>query len=85
MQDYSHYREDFIGDYQKRYGDHDFSYYERAYNLGYIGAMDQGYQTWEDFEGRARVAWEEQDQEPAPWDDVKDAVKYSWERVVSDR
>lgn len=55
--------------------------YEAAYQFGHECALNPryGHATWDVFEPEACRQWEER--APGTWDDVRDAIRYGWERV----
>jgi len=55
--------------------------FQPAYRYGYTLATDQRYQgrNWADVEPEARKAWNTQNNNS--WEDFKDAIQYSWDRV----
>lgn len=55
--------------------------YQPAYQYGYTLATDNRYQgrSWNEIEPEARRAWNSQNQNT--WEDFKDAVQYSWDKV----
>jgi uncharacterized protein (TIGR02271 family) len=55
--------------------------YQPAYRYGYTLATDDRYRgrNWSDVEPEARKAWNSQNQNT--WEDFKDAVQYSWDKV----
>jgi len=75
---------DFRSDYQTRYGRMGRSYdvYMPAYQYGYTLASDPTYtgQDWTALESNARSRWEREHGDTL-WDDIKDAVRYAWDKV----
>jgi uncharacterized protein (TIGR02271 family) len=55
--------------------------YQPAYRYGYTLATDERYRgrNWNEIEPEARKAWNNQNQNT--WEDFKDAVQYSWDKV----
>jgi uncharacterized protein (TIGR02271 family) len=55
--------------------------FQPAYRYGYTLATDDRYKgrNWSDVEPEARKAWNSQNQNT--WEDFKDAVQYSWDKV----
>jgi uncharacterized protein (TIGR02271 family) len=55
--------------------------YQPAYQYGYTLASDERYRgrSWSEIEPEARRAWNSQNQNT--WEDFKDAVQYSWDKV----
>ena len=55
--------------------------YQPAYRYGYTLATDDRYRgrPWNEIEPEARKAWNNQNQNT--WEDFKDAVQYSWDKV----
>jgi len=79
---YETYDPDFRTHYQSTYpslGSYDR--FQPAYRYGYTLATDQRYagRNWSDIEPEARKAWNSQNQNS--WEDFKDAVQYSWDKV----
>lgn len=78
------YDTDFRSDYQTRYSRSGRSYdiYAPAYQYGYTLASDPTYtgQEWTTLESNARTRWEREHNDTL-WDDVKDAVRYAWDKV----
>jgi len=74
---------DFRNHYRTTYGTtgHDYFYYLPAYRYGYTLATDPIYtgREWSDIEMDARRRWLEFND--SPWEDFKDTVRYSWNRV----
>jgi hypothetical protein len=83
--DYDRYRDDFERHYNAVYtartGDYDD--YAPAYRLGYDLSHDDQYHglMWSEVEPLARQRWEA-DGHDMPWDEVKEAVQYAWERFM---
>lgn len=57
--------------------------YEPAYRYGHTLATDTRYagKDWTAFESEARRNWETRHPGQGAWDDVKDAVRYAWDRA----
>lgn len=72
-------------DFMDRYAvsGRDYTYYQPAYRFGYVLAQDERYldADWNRVEPEARREWETQDDD-TPWEDVKDAVRYAWQKVT---
>ena len=70
----THYKTSFssLGSYDR---------FQPAYRYGYTLATDNRYQgrSWAEVEPEARKAWNSQNQNS--WEDFKDAVQYSWDKV----
>jgi uncharacterized protein (TIGR02271 family) len=77
------YAPDFQTHYQTTYSSRGGQYdrYQPAYQYGYNLASDERYRnrSWNEVEADARTSWNSQNQNS--WDDFKDAVRYSWEKV----
>jgi uncharacterized protein (TIGR02271 family) len=58
-----------------------FDRYQPAYRYGYTLATDERYRgrNWNEIEPEARKAWNSRNQNT--WEDFKDAVQYSWDKV----
>ncbi len=85
IQDWDRFRDDFHTHYTSTFGSRgrDFSYYEPAYRYGYSIASRPEYRgrEWSQVEPDIRRDWESRHQDSA-WDDVKDAVRHSWNRIT---
>jgi hypothetical protein len=63
-------------------------YYERfrpAYRYGFESGLHGLGRTWEDAEPDLRAGWdryEHRGPEPSAWEEIKDAVRDAWDRVV---
>jgi hypothetical protein len=83
-QRYRAYDQGFQTHYTTTYGNRgrDYEYYRPAYYYGYQLAGDERYRgwNWNDLEPDARREWESRGQQGA-WEDFKDAVQHSWNRV----
>jgi len=76
------YEPDFRTNYQNVYSSiGNYDRFQPAYRYGYTLATDKRYQgrSWGDVEPEARKAWNSQNNNS--WEDFKDAVQYSWDRV----
>jgi uncharacterized protein (TIGR02271 family) len=77
------YAPDFRNHFQTTYSrtGGNFDRYQPAYQYGYTLATDDRYRgrNWRDVEADARTAWNSQNQNS--WEDFKDAVQYSWDKV----
>jgi len=77
------YSPDFQSHFQSTYSTRGgkFDRYQPAYQYGYNLASDERYRnrSWSEVESEARTSWNSQNQNS--WDDFKDAVRYSWEKV----
>jgi hypothetical protein len=66
-------------------------YYDRfrpAYRYGFEAAQHHMGRGWEEAEPDLRQGWtsyEHQGQSPTAWEEIKDAVRDAWDRVVSGR
>jgi uncharacterized protein (TIGR02271 family) len=79
---YEVYDPDFRSHFKTAYsGAGNFDRYQPAYQYGYTLATDNRYRgrNWRDVEPEARRAWDAQNQNT--WEDFKDAVQYSWDKV----
>jgi uncharacterized protein (TIGR02271 family) len=79
---YEVYDPDFRTHFKSAYsGMGNFDRYQPAYQYGYTLATDNRYRgrNWRDVEPEARRAWDAQNQNS--WEDFKDAVQYSWDKV----
>jgi hypothetical protein len=81
--DFDAFHQDFYDHYWGHYQitGRSFGEYLPAYQYGYRLAHDARYTDleWSRLEPRARLYWEEH--HVSPWDDLKDAVGYAWNRV----
>jgi stress response protein YsnF len=81
--DYSNYENDFRTYHTKTFSNSGSTYdqWSPAYRYGHSLAGDQRYRgkEWSAFESDARRDWESKN--PGTWEKMKDAVRYSWERV----
>lgn len=77
------YATDFRTDYDTNYANSGYSYeqYTPAYRYGYTLANNEQYRgyDWDRLEPQARTEWESRN--PDSWENFKDAVRRSWERV----
>jgi len=79
---YDTYDPDFRANYQSTYsGMGSYDRFQPAYRYGYTLATDKRYQgrSWSDLEPEARKTWNSQHQNS--WEDFKDAIQYSWDKV----
>jgi uncharacterized protein (TIGR02271 family) len=80
---YETYDPDFRTHYQTNYSrmGGNFDRYQPAYRYGYTLASDDRYRgrNWREIEPEVRNAWNTQNQ--GTWEDFKDAVQYSWDKV----
>lgn len=80
---FSNYDTDFRNHFQTTYTTRGgtFDRYQPAYQYGYTLATDDRYRgrSWSEVEPEARRAWDSQNQNS--WEDFKDAVQYSWDKV----
>jgi uncharacterized protein (TIGR02271 family) len=80
---YEVYDPDFRTHYKSSYSSlgSNYEHYQPAYRYGYSLATDERYRgrDWRDVEMDARSAWNTQNQ--GSWEDFKDAVRYSWDKV----
>jgi len=81
------YAPDFRTHYKTTYSNMggNFDRYQPAYQYGYTLATDDRYKgrNWRDIEPEVRSAWNTQNQ--GTWEDFKDAVQYSWDKVRGKR
>jgi len=84
---YEGYDSDFRNHYQTAYSRTGGTYdrYQPAYRYGYTLATEDRYRgrSWSEVEPDARKAWNSQNQNS--WEDFKDAVQYSWDKVRGKR
>jgi uncharacterized protein (TIGR02271 family) len=76
------YDSDFRTHFKSAYsGMGNYDRYQPAYRYGYTLASDDRYKgrSWREVEPEARRAWDSQNQNS--WEDFKDAVQYSWDKV----
>jgi uncharacterized protein (TIGR02271 family) len=76
------YDPDFRTHYQTSFsGIGNYDRFQPAYRYGYTLATDNRYKgrNWSEVEPEARKAWNSQNQNS--WEDFKDAVQYSWDKV----
>lgn len=79
---YETFDPDFRTHYQSSFsGRGDWNRYQPAYRYGWTLANDERYRgrNWSEVEPEARKAWNSQNQNS--WEDFKDAVQYSWDKV----
>lgn len=80
---YEQFEPELQAHYEQQYADEDrdFSEYSRDYRYGMALAEDEGYRSrnWEEVEPEAGRHWETQ--EDTTWDNIKDAVRYGWQRI----
>ena len=81
---FDRYDAGFRSDWQKNYANSGYTYeqYQPAYRFGYTLANDPRYQgrDWDAIEADARRTWSQQYRD-SPWENFKDAVRYSWQQV----
>jgi uncharacterized protein (TIGR02271 family) len=82
------YASEFRNDFRTRYGSSGASYdtYAPSYEYGYRMASDKRYQgkRWEDVESHLRTDYERQ-YPNSKWEQMKDAVRYGWNKVTGRR
>jgi uncharacterized protein (TIGR02271 family) len=82
------YSKEFRSDYDKNYAGSGMRYedVEPAYRYGYTMARDPKYQgkSWTDVESRLKTDYATR-YPGSSWDRTKNAVRYGWDRVTSDR
>ncbi len=73
--------QDFRHDYEARFANRGRAYdaYEPAYRFGTKYSTDERYTGWNTLEPVARREWESQSGRPR-WDEMKDAIRFGWER-----
>jgi len=79
---YETFDPDFRANYKTVYsGIGNYERFQPAYRYGYTLATDKRYQgrSWGDIEPEARRTWNSQHQNS--WEDFKDAIQYSWDKV----
>jgi uncharacterized protein (TIGR02271 family) len=81
---YATYDPDFRTHYKSTYASRggNFDRYQPAYRYGYTLATDDRYRgrNWSDIEADVRRDWNSRNQ--GPWEEFKDAVRYSWDSVT---
>jgi len=81
---YDQWHDDFHSHYEQHYGSagRDYLQVMPAYRQGYYMGTDPQYRgaTWDQIEPQARSYYEKGSYD-TPWDDIKDAVRYAWEKV----
>lgn len=79
---YDTFDSDFRTHFQSSFRDRgSYDRYQPAYRYGYTLASDDRYRNrnWNEIEPEVRQAWNNQNQNT--WDEFKDAVQYSWDKV----
>jgi len=80
---YDVYDPDFRTHFQTAYGNTGTGYevYQPAYRYGYTLATDDRYanRSWQEIEPEVRRAWETRNQ--GTWENFKDAIQHSWDKV----
>jgi uncharacterized protein (TIGR02271 family) len=80
---YDIYDPDFRTHFQSNYAQlgSGFERYQPAYRYGYTLATDDRYRgrNWSDIEPEVHRAWEQRNQ--GTWENFKDAIQYSWDKV----
>jgi len=74
---------EFRKDFETRYGTSGYSYdqFIPAYRFGHnLGSHEQYHGDWKTVEPEARRMWEEKNK--GTWEEFKDAVRHSWEKVT---
>lgn len=83
LRDFDAYDADFRSDFDRTYASRGYTYdrYEPAYRYGYTLVREDRYRDreWNDIEPDVRRDWESRNQ--GLWEDVKDAVRYAWDKV----
>jgi len=78
-----YYDNDFRSHYQQTYGHGQYSYedYQPVYSYGHSLASDARFRDrdWSEIEPEARRHWEQHN--PNTWEQFKDTVRYSWDKV----
>jgi uncharacterized protein (TIGR02271 family) len=81
----SNYSDDFRTDFQARYGSTGATYdtYAPSYEYGYTMASDDRYRgrRWEDVETHLRTDYEQR-YPSSKWEQMKDSVRYGWNKVT---
>jgi len=80
---YDVYDPDFRTHYKTVFsGKGNYDRYQPAYRYGYTLATDDRYRgrSWSEVEAEARKSWNSKNQNS--WEDFKDAVQYSWDKVT---
>jgi stress response protein YsnF len=87
VRSFAEYADDFHGYYTQRLAKSGLGYdkYSPAFRFGYGLAANEPFrsQPWETIEPDVRRLWEEKN--PGTWGQLKDAVRFSWERVRGTR
>jgi uncharacterized protein (TIGR02271 family) len=82
-----YYDNDFRSHYQQTYGHGQYSYedYQPVYSYGHSLASDSRFRDrdWDEIEPEARRHWEQHN--PNTWEQFKDTVRYSWDKVRGKR
>jgi len=81
------YSSDYRRNFEQTYGaGSDFESLRPAYEYGYRNASDPRYQgrSWSEIENDVRADYE-RSQPGSRWEQVKDAVRYGWEKVKGNR
>jgi uncharacterized protein (TIGR02271 family) len=82
--DFSTYDRDFRTHFDSTYGSRgkQWTMYQPAYQYGYQIANDRRYQgrQWREIEPEVRRDWESRNRN-SKWEDFKDSVQYSWDKV----
>lgn len=66
-------------------GSNDYDYWQSAYRYGYESAQRYPNQTWDTVEADLRSGWYRYEHRPhtlTTWEEVKDAVRDAWDRIV---
>jgi uncharacterized protein (TIGR02271 family) len=84
--DHTEYDDDFKTDFKKRFGSVPSAKYETyapAYRYGYRMASDERYRgrNWQDVESTLRTDYERR-YPNNKWEQMKDAVRYGWEKIT---
>lgn len=75
---------DFHRHYEEHFGiDNAYTYYEDAYRFGSWLGQDMRYKNaeWDEVEENVKRRWQYDHEGGNAWDDVKDAVRYAWEKT----
>jgi uncharacterized protein (TIGR02271 family) len=85
--DFNTYYNDFNGHYNTTYAQtgRGYSVYEPGYRYGYDLGTDRRYhnRSWAEVEPEARRYWETNYKDQGTWEDIKDSVRYAWNKVTN--
>jgi len=83
------YEDDFRSDFKQRYGSNasaTYDMYAPAYQYGYRQASDERYRgkSWDDAESDLRSDYSRNNPK-STWEQMKDAVRYGWDKMTGHR